>query len=70
MVLDNLFAHGTHAVQEFLVANPKVRFHFTPAYSSWLNHVELWFAKIQAYVKSAEPFRWTHTDPKHKVTVT
>ena len=22
-------------------------FHFTPTYSSWLNQVELWFAKIQ-----------------------
>jgi transposase len=25
----------------------RVRFHFTPTYSSWLNQVELWFAKIQ-----------------------
>jgi len=25
----------------------KVQFHFTPTYSSWLNQVELWFAKIQ-----------------------
>jgi DDE superfamily endonuclease len=24
-----------------------VRFHFTPTYSSWLNQVKLWFAKIQ-----------------------
>jgi hypothetical protein len=24
----------------------KVHPHFTPTYSSWLNHVELWFAKI------------------------
>jgi transposase len=27
--------------------HPKVQFHFTPTYSSWLNQVELWFAKIQ-----------------------
>src|SRR3954451_9311501 len=27
--------------------HPHVRFHFTPTYSSWLNQVELWFAKIQ-----------------------
>ena len=47
IVLDNLSAHKTAAVQEFLAANPKVRFHFTPTYSSWLNQVELWFAKIQ-----------------------
>ena len=47
IVLDNLSAHKTKAVQDFLQENPKVRFHFTPTYSSWLNQVELWFAKIQ-----------------------
>jgi transposase len=47
IVLDNLSAHKTKAVEEFLRANPRVRFHFTPTYSSWLNQVELWFAKIQ-----------------------
>jgi transposase len=46
-VLDNLSAHKTKAVQEFLTEHPKVRFHFTPTYSSWLNQLELWFAKIQ-----------------------
>jgi hypothetical protein len=44
---DNLSAHKTKAVEQFLQENPKVRFHFTPTYSSWLNQVELWFAKIQ-----------------------
>ena len=47
IVLDNLSAHKTKAVEEFLDSHPKVRFHFTPTYSSWLNQVELWFAKIQ-----------------------
>jgi transposase len=47
IVLDNLSAHKTQAVAEFLDQNPKVRFHFTPTYSSWLNQVEIWFAKIQ-----------------------
>ena len=47
IVLDHLSAHKTKAVQDFLDANPKVRFHFTPTYSSWLNQVEIWFAKIQ-----------------------
>jgi len=47
IVLDNLSAHKTKAVEEFLQENPKVRFHFTPTYSSWLNQVELWFAQIQ-----------------------
>lgn len=47
IVLDNLSAHKTQAVDEFLLANPKVRFHFTPTYSSWLNQVEIWFGRIQ-----------------------
>ena len=47
IVLDNLSAHKTRAVEQFLQDHPKVQFHFTPTYSSWLNQVELWFAKIQ-----------------------
>ena len=47
VVLDNLSAHKTQDVQRFLAEHPHVRFHFTPTYSSWLNQVELWFAKIQ-----------------------
>jgi transposase len=47
IVLDNLSAHKTKAVDEFLEGHPNVQLHFTPTYSSWLNQVELWFAKIQ-----------------------
>jgi transposase len=47
IVLDNLSAHKTQAVEHFLADNPKVRLHFTPTYSSWLNQVEIWFAKIE-----------------------
>ena len=47
IVLDNLSAHKTKAVDEFLRVHPKVRFHFTPTYSSWLNQVEIWFSKIE-----------------------
>ncbi len=47
IVLDNLSAHKTEAVRDFLAENPQVNFHFTPTYSSWLNQVELWFARIQ-----------------------
>lgn len=50
IVLDNLSAHKTPAVREFLEHNQKVRFHFTPTYSSWLNQVEIWFAKIERAV--------------------
>jgi transposase len=47
IVLDNLSAHKTPTVAEFLERNPRVRLHFTPTYSSWLNQVEIRFAKIQ-----------------------
>jgi transposase len=47
IILDNLSAHKTALVREFLEQNPRVHFHFTPTYSSWLNQVELWFAKIE-----------------------
>jgi len=46
IVVDNLSAHKTN-VLEFLYANPSVRIHYTPTYSSWLNQVEIWFSKIQ-----------------------
>jgi len=47
VIADNLSAHKTKKVQAFLDEHPKVRLHFTPTYSSWLNQVELWFAKIE-----------------------
>lgn len=47
MILDNLSAHKTKKVEQFLAAHPNVRFHFTPTYSSWLNQVEIWFSKIE-----------------------
>ncbi len=37
IILDNLSAHKTALVREFLEQHPRVRFHFTPTYSSWLN---------------------------------
>ena len=56
IVLDNLSAHKTQAVRDFLEANPNVRFHFTPTYSSWLNQVEIWFSKIERDVISRGVF--------------
>ena len=47
IILDNLSAHKPPSVREFLEQNPRVQFHFTPTYSSWLNQVEIWFAKIE-----------------------
>ena len=50
IILDNLAAHKTQLVRDFLARHPHVQFHFTPTYSSWLNQVELWFAKIEREV--------------------
>lgn len=47
IILDNLSAHKTRLVDQFLEKNPRVQLHFTPTYSSWLNQVELWFGKIE-----------------------
>jgi len=47
VILDNLSAHKTRRVEAFLTSHPQVQLHFTPTYSSWLNQVELWFAKIE-----------------------
>jgi transposase len=50
IILDNLSAHKTAKVEDFLQRHPKVKLHFTPTYSSWLNQVELWFARIERNV--------------------
>jgi transposase len=42
---DNLSAHKTPRVEQFLADHPNVSIRYTPTYSSWLNQVELWFAK-------------------------
>jgi transposase len=47
VIADNLSAHKTKRVDAFLTEHPNVHLHFTPTYSSWLNQVELWFAKIE-----------------------
>ena len=47
IIADNFAAHKTKLVREWLAAHPRVHLHFTPTYSSWLNQVELWFAKIE-----------------------
>ena len=47
IIADNLSAHKSRRVRQFLDAHPRVHLHFTPTYSSWLNQVEIWFAKIQ-----------------------
>ena len=57
VVADNLSAHKSKRVRDFLVDFPNVHLHFTPTYSSWLNQVEIWFAKIERDVITRGVFR-------------
>jgi transposase len=56
VICDNVSSHKTVLVQEFLAGHPNVRIHYTPTYSSWLNQVENWFARIQRDVISRGVF--------------
>ena len=47
VICDNVSSHKTPAVQTSLFDHPNVTMHYTPTYSSWLNQVENWFARIQ-----------------------
>ena len=48
VVLDNLSAHKAPAVHRWLLRHPRVHFHFTPTYASWLNLVERFFGLLTA----------------------
>src|SRR6059036_108620 len=62
----NLSAHKTKRVDAFLAEHRNVHLHFTPTYSSWLNQVELWFAKIERDVIARGIFTSRH-DLKRKL---
>jgi transposase len=47
VILINPSVHKSLQVQGFLADHPRLHFHFTPTYSSWLNQVEIWFSKIE-----------------------
>lgn len=47
IICDNLSAHKTKRVQAWLDLHPRVTLHYTPTYASWLNQIEIWFAKIE-----------------------
>jgi transposase len=66
VILDNLSAHKTTRVEAFLQDHPTVRLHFTPTYTSWLNQVELWFAKIERDLIARGIFTSQH-DLKRKI---
>lgn len=56
IILDNLSAHETARVKQFIVDYPNVVLHLTPTYSSWLNQVEIWLSKIERDVISRGVF--------------
>lgn len=60
IILDNLSAHKTEQVKQWLEENPRVQFHFTPTSSSWLNAVEGWFAQLERRAL----YRGVHTSVK------
>jgi len=47
VICDNVSSHKTERVRAFLSEHPNVHMHHTPTYTSWLNQVENWFARIQ-----------------------
>lgn len=46
VVLDNLSAHKAPVVHRWLLRHPRVHFHSTPTYASWLNLVERFFGLL------------------------
>jgi len=76
IILDKFATHKTELVKDLLKTHVKVKLHFTPTYSSWLNQVESWFSKLQRDIiydifgcikKSAKPFRWKYSDPRKRI---
>lgn len=59
VICDNVSSHKTDKVQAFLLEHSNVTIHYTPTYSSWLNQVENWFARIQRDVISRGVFTST-----------
>ncbi len=43
IIADNLSVHKHKDIKEWLEGKRKIKLHFTPTYSSWLNQVEIWF---------------------------
>jgi len=46
LVLDNYGTHKTPLIHRWLVRHPRFHLHFTPTYSSWINQVERWSARL------------------------
>ena len=58
VVLDNVTMHRTAEIRRWLQHHPRFTFHFTLAYSSWMNLVERWGAD---WNENPRPFVWHKT---------
>jgi transposase len=58
-VMDNLSAHDTPDVNEWLDEHPRWTRHFTPKHASWLNQIECWFSILQRRVIARGSFMST-----------
>jgi transposase len=43
VIVDNLSVHKDKTVKAWIAGKRKIKLHFTPTYSSWLNQIEIWF---------------------------
>ena len=57
LVMDNYATHKRVEVRDWLAANPRIQFHFTPTSGSWLNLVEAWFSIIEKQAIHRGTFR-------------
>jgi len=46
LILDHYGTHKTALIRHWLLKRPRFHIHYTPAYGSWLNLVERWFAEL------------------------
>ena len=46
LIVDNYATHKTRDVRRWLAKHPRFHVHYTPTYSSWINLVERWFARL------------------------
>src|ERR1700733_2448450 len=58
LIADNLSAHKTKRVEQVLAVHSKPHIHHTPTFSSWLNQVENWFARIEREVIARGASPW------------
>ncbi len=58
-IVDNLSAHGTPGVEEFLDAHHRIFLHRTPTHASWLNQIEMWFSILTRQLLDTAEFAAT-----------